>query len=266
LRLKAAKPAQRFEQMAKIDSANKSIYKYPMNFIKICNFVLIFLFTFSLQAETLAYQRAKSAKKISNPPNLNTQIIDNFEEHKVGKLPRSWRTWPFQRSKASKVYKVRQENKNRYLSAYDSEDISVQLLYNLNWDVNEFPMLAFRWRAHDLPAGAKESDDNKNDSACGVYVTVGQLSGHALKYVWSSTLPVGKVVSRKNGKLKIKVLASGKSQAKKWKNFKVNVKKDYEQLFNKSLKRNPRLGILTDGNAVHKTASCDYDDFKISRN
>ena len=42
-----------------------------------------------------------------------------------------------------------------------------------------------------LPTGAIESDDNKNDRAWDVYVVFGRYSGVALKYVWSTSLPVG---------------------------------------------------------------------------
>ena len=196
-----------------------------------------------------------------------TLYLDNFKGSKVGNIPKLWRTWPMQRDDASKVYKVAEENGKRYIKAYDEWYLSKQIFFNFNWDIEKRPMLSWRWRATTLPAGAAESNDNTNDSACGVYVVVGKWKGHALKYVWSTTLAPGTVVTRRDGKLKIKVLDSGAAKLNKWVSHKVDVLKDYQELFGKPLEKNPSgIGILTDGNAVRKPAGCDYAGFAISGN
>ncbi|MBI4126255.1 MAG: DUF3047 domain-containing protein [Deltaproteobacteria bacterium] len=183
----------------------------------------------------------------------------------MGKLPSSWRTWPFQRNKAARVYTVTKEKGNAFVHAVDEWDISTALSLNFHWDIDRYPRLSWRWRAKTLPKDAKESDDLKNDSACGVYIIIGKFEGHAIKYVWSTTLPSGKTVTRKEGKLKISVLDSGKSDVGTWQEHAVDVKKDYEKLFGEPLKKNPAgIAILTDGNATHSPAACDYDDFVIS--
>lgn len=193
--------------------------------------------------------------------------LDSLKSSKVGNFPRSWRTWPLQRDKASRVYTVKEEGGRRFISAKDDEDLSTQIFLNFNWDVEKRPALAWRWRATSLPAGAAENSDATNDSACGVYVVVGKWSGHAIKYVWSTSLPAGTVVSRRDGKLKIKVLDSGPAKTGDWISHSVDVKKDYEELFGKPLDKNPTgVGILTDGNAVHKPAGCDYAGFAIAGN
>jgi len=228
---------------------------------------IILAILFSL-APLNSYAKGKatiSAEKKSGEVEIFTELIDDFESLKSDKFPGSWRTWPFQRDKAKKVYKVRQESDgNKYLEAFDDKNVSVQLLKNFFWKINDFPHLSWKWRAKILPDGAKENDSSKNDSACGLYVTIGYLSGHAMKYVWSSTLPTGTVITRKEGRLKMLVLNSGRKKLGEWQSHKVNVLKDYQKLFGKKLKKTPRLGILTDGNAVKKTAACDYDDFFMS--
>ena len=94
---------------------------------------------------------------------------------------------------------------------------------------------------------------------------LGKYKGHAIKYVWSTTLLKGKVVSRRDGKLKIKVLDSGAGKKGKWVNHTVNVLNDYKTLFGNQLKKNPSgIGLLTDGNAVHKPSGCDYGSFTVS--
>lgn len=192
-------------------------------------------------------------------------IVDDFSTSKDGAFPKRWRTWPLHRDKASEVYKMADEGGKKFIKAYDDHDASEQIFLNFNWPVDKKPVLSWRWRPTVIPAGAAENSDATNDSACSVYVVIGKYDGHAIKYVWSSSLPPGTVVSRRDGKLKIKVVDTGSGGTGKWVSHSVNVVGDYETLFGSKLSKNPSgIGILTDGNAVHKTAGCDYVDFAIS--
>lgn len=191
--------------------------------------------------------------------------LHDLNSSKIGNFPKAWRTWPMQRDKAEEVYHVAEDGGARYIKAYDDHDASQQIFFNFDWKADQKPNLSWRWRPTTLPDGANESNDATNDSACGVYVIVGKYDGHAIKYVWSSSLPVGKVVTRRDGKLKIKVLDSGSAGKGKWTTHSVNVQKDYEELFGRKLEKNPSgIAILTDGNAVHKPAGCDYSNFAVS--
>ncbi len=206
----------------------------------------------------------KSKKKL--PDIAYYKIIDNFKQYKVGDFPRKWRTWPFQRNEAKQVYKVEKDKKLKYMHAYDDKNISVQALRKFYWPIEKYPYLNWKWRATVLPQDANESNDKTNDSACGVYVIIGQFSGHALKYVWSTSLPKEQVVSRRKDKLKIIAKQTGSNNLNKWQDVTVNVLKDYKKYFGKELDKNPSgIAILTDGNAVKKPAACDYTNFVISK-
>lgn len=191
--------------------------------------------------------------------------LDDLSTSKVGDFPKRWRTWPLQRDKAGEVYKVAEENGQRFIRGRDEADLSPQIFLNFNWPIEQRPILSWRWRATQLPSGASEASDATNDSACGVYVVIGKYSGHAIKYVWSSTLPVGQAVTRHDGKLKIKVLDSGPAKKGSWVSHSVDVAADYQELYGQALEKNPSgVGILTDGNATHQPAGCDYAGFAIS--
>jgi hypothetical protein len=192
--------------------------------------------------------------------------VSGLESARAGRFPSVWRTWPFQRGKAIQVYSVQQEGDLKFIRAKDSSDISVQILRNFNWNIKNYPYLSWKWRAGQLPVGAQENNDDKNDSACGVYVTIGTGPGaRAMKYVWSTGLAVGDVVTRRDGKLKIKVADSGSAKLNQWRNHTVNVPQDYKALFGEDLGRNPSgIALLTDGNATHTAAACDYAQFTIS--
>lgn len=194
------------------------------------------------------------------------KTVENFQQYADGKFPKWWKTWPFQRGDAQKVYQVKVEGEKHYLAAYDDKDYSTQIMKPFIWNIKEFPYLNWRWRPKVLPQGATEAQDNKNDSACGIYVVFGRYSGIATKYVWSTSLPKGTVVSRRGGDLRIESMGSGQSGMNRWHSYSVSVPHSAEKLFGKPIKRKPSgIGILTDGNATHTAAACDYADFVISK-
>jgi len=205
----------------------------------------------------------------SFPIVANAQVegqirVDGLESARVGRFPSNWRTWPLKRGKTGEIYHVEQEGDLRFVRARDDKDYSLQAMRDFNWQIEKYPYLSWRWRARELPVGAREDNDELNDSACGVYVIFGRTSGHAMKYVWSTQLPVGKVVTRREGKLKIKIVDSGTGNLGEWRQQTINVPQDYNELFGKGLKKNPSgIAILTDGNATHTAAACDYAEFTI---
>lgn len=196
------------------------------------------------------------------------RMIDSFTDYKVDSFPRRFRTYPFQRSKAKKVYRVKEEGGNQFLRAYDDQDISVQVFRQFHWDIERYPWIRWRWRVRILPVGGDERHSPTNDSACGVYIVFGKYTGKVLKYVWSTLAPEGTVHKKKPGKFHMIVRNSGEaSNPGDWQEVVVNVTEDYANNFQGDAIRNPSgFGLLTDGNAVHKPASCDYDEFVISTN
>jgi len=192
--------------------------------------------------------------------------VDDLSKDKaVGGFPSAWQTFPFQGGKAKQVYKVEEETGKRFIRAYDNQDLSVRIMNDFLWPLSKYPKISWRWRARELPKGAAENKRETNDSACGVYVAFGKTSGVALKYVWSSTLPVGHVWEKDPGKFYIIVASSGAAKLNQWQNIQVNVLEDYKKYFKKDPSKDPSgIGLLTDGNAMHSPAACDYGDFAIS--
>lgn len=195
------------------------------------------------------------------------RVVEEFSQYETGKFPKSFRTYPLQRGKAEQVYIVNDDGGNKILHALDDKDLSVQAFKRFLWDAKRWPNFSWRWRAITLPKGGVETNGAPNDSACGIYVTFGGLTGNAIKYVWSSTLPAGTVVEKKPGKFYILVLDSGSDSVGSWVTKAVNIMEDYKRLFKAEPTGYPDgFGVLTDGNATHTPSACDYDDFKISEN
>jgi len=188
-----------------------------------------------------------------------TKYIDGFSKSEVGEFPKGWRNRPGQGDEAKQVYKVQEENGNKYLTAYDPSGISVQIFKMAHWNIAKYPILKWRWRAKKLPAGANESIPAKNDSACGVYISFGLLRGNALKYVWSTSMPKG-TYYKKNKKMTIISKEVGGTGV--WKSESANILEDAKKAFGKVPDRVlTGIAVLTDGNATGQPAACDYDGF-----
>ena len=180
------------------------------------------------------------------------------------------------------VYKILEENGNKFLRASTvNANNSVQLgKTNFKWDLYSLPYLSWDWRVRIIPKGGNEYPGKANDSAAAIYVVfqTGRVPfagwqyqpANWIKYVWSSTLPVGTVVNRRISKFgmelyegKYIVVASGKKDLGKWITFKRNVLADYERTFGKKpVYKAIFIGILTDSNSTKSQAEADYDNIK----
>lgn len=202
---------------------------------------------------------------LSQDAICESKVIADFQKDKAGEFPRGWKTWPFQRGKAEGEYQVAEEGQNKFLKATDDKDLSIQIFKEFNWDLEKYPKVSWRWRAKTLPTGANESNPDTNDSACGVYVVFGKSTGVALKYVWSTSLPVRAVVAKKPGIMYIILLDSGSGALNTWQPQTISVNEEFKKYFGGPPSKMPSgIGVLTDGNATHTKAECDYDDFSIS--
>jgi Protein of unknown function (DUF3047) len=129
------------------------------------------------------------------------------------------------------------------------------------------PFLSWRWRAHVLPLAGNEKLKKKDDSGASVYVFFpGPLIvKRILKYVWSTTLPIGtRTVSPFYGGMKIVVLRSGNDSLGAWVHETVNILDDYKKFFGSVPEKALGIALLSDGDNTNSAAEADYDDFFVS--
>lgn len=187
-----------------------------------------------------------------------------FDGDEVGKFPAGWVSRD--QKNMSKVYSVQVDAERIFLHA-DAHDLSVQIIYQIKWDLRDYPILRWRWRPIIFPAGSNERIKSGADSVLGVYVV---LSGwpfvRAIKYIWSDTLPIGaEFDSPYSSGTKIIVVRSGRRFIGTWVTEERNVLFDYERLFGKEEKRPVAQGvaILTDSDDTHSRAVGDYADISL---
>ena len=215
------------------------------------------------RVDRAAYPQRRGDKQLSI-------VIDDFDDSNPGGFPAAWKAWRGDDNLARNTYMIQEEKGNRYLHAAD-DGSSIIIRKRLNeWDANEYPVLSWRWRARVLPEAGDESIASRNDSSVAVYVVLDQnFIGvpKTLKYVWSTTLPVGTYYRRDGiGRPHVIVLESGKEKLGQWVEESVDVYADYVRIFgDKPPRKAVGIGVLTDGNATGTDSQGDYDDFVVHR-
>lgn len=192
-------------------------------------------------------------------------VLEDFEGGEVGKLPVGW-TWRKRDNDKKKPYSIRQEANNKFLAAEDNGE-SVILGKDVKWNLREYPYISFRWRARKLPEGGDERYGKSVDSAAGIYIIFRKKLGllpETVKYVWSTTLPVGSYMRRSGVARPWMVVAeSGEEHLGEWRTYVFNVYEAYEKTFGgKPPDRPIGIGILSDANSTHSQAYADYDDIR----
>jgi len=206
--------------------------------------------------------------------------IENFEDEEVGKLPKRWFN---QKGEAKPItysgelretyhYEVLEEEENKFLrfNGKRGKHMSYPLLNSENLDIYETPVLSWKWRVHEIPAGANENESDKNDVAASIYVAfdLGRVLfkkvPKTIRYTWSSTLPVGTELSKFYGNQKIIVVGMGDNKIGEWQSFDRNIVEDYKRLFGDPPPNKPiAILILSDADNASNISKADYDDLLL---
>lgn len=189
--------------------------------------------------------------------------LETFEHSEVLTFPKGWKVRGNEDT-ARAIYHVQEENGNRFLHAH-AQSQGIQIGIERKFQPQEFPRLRWRWRVMQLPPGGDERRTETNDSAAGIYILFdSRLFPRIVKYVWSSTLPVGtRVQNPVYWRLKAIVLRSGPVGAEAWHQETVNFYQDYKELFGREPEEVLAIGLLTSSDETKSVAIADYDDFTL---
>lgn len=219
-----------------------------------------------LKFSTLFFSLILSANVVSAS---DVFVVDHFNTADTGVLPSEWQARDdAETEKARKIYEVRREQTNAYLSAHSRGD-AVQIGKKVEIDLKEYPFLRWRWKVTKLCKGGDERYKKTGDSAAAVYVVFPawkMWSPKALKYVWSaSELPkYYRTESPYSADTKIIVLQNMHSPLGTWILENVNVLSDYEKYWGKKLKKVKLIGVMSDSDNTRAEAIAAYDDLLMT--
>ncbi|MFB6274454.1 MAG: DUF3047 domain-containing protein [Salinibacter sp.] len=222
-----------------------------------------------------AVSGAWAQEQAPEPNSLEPIVVDDFESYAVGNPPGQWvrvKSEDKVRPAASAIgngerFTVVEENDNQFARLYTNGEyirFSQRAGKEFQWSLKTHPRLRWRWRALTLPEGASEK--GKNDTGGAVYVTFGKDwlgRPKSIKYTYSSSLPVGTVVSF--GPLKVIVVDSAaEPHPGAWQTVQRNVMSDYQQVFGDTPPRRPvSLTISGDSDTTNDVSEVDIDDITL---
>jgi hypothetical protein len=191
--------------------------------------------------------------------------IADFAGNTVGAFPSDWKV---RKDEGKSVYTVQAEGGRRFLHAA-SKGLGIQAALEHEWNLDDYPVLAWSWRPKVFPQGADERRSSTNDSVLAVYMLVpySRIRGpKAVKYVWSEVVPVGTQLSSNGGLTQVLVRETGTEKRDQWVDERVDVRADYKRLFGESDTPKPAgIAVLTDSDDTKSTAEGDYANFRVCR-
>ncbi len=219
----------------------------------------------------LFYSQTQAEPKRGGSRLVCDWLIDDFSASRPGHFPVGWRTkdpddMPLARDK--RLYEVEQDGNRRVLHAtYRDEAITIGKKVQ-GWNLAEYPVLSWEWKAIKLPKGGNEDSVGSNDCAAAVYAfwDIGfPFYVDSAKYSWSSTLKIGRELKKRLGHDHVRVTASGLAASGQWQKVQVDLRKDHERWFGKELRSPSGIAVLTDADATESEAEAYYADFRLCR-
>jgi hypothetical protein len=192
--------------------------------------------------------------------------LEDFRSEAPGAFPSAWHP---RKDRGREIYRVQEEGGKRFLRAQATKEAIQAGLQTPEWDLAQYPVLAWSWRPRAFPPGADERKSNTNDSVLAVYMGVphSRFGPKAVKYVWSAALPVGTRTESNRGLTQVHVLRSGKPPVPgAWVEERVNVLADWKAAFHES--QTPKvagIGVLTDSDDTESTTAGDYANFRACK-
>ena len=207
-------------------------------------------------------------------------VIEDFEEYAEGDAPSRWKR-PQIRERRVLVLPEKMERDDDYVEVVTDSSGKVGRVYvndnteqiarmnddTLDWRLSDYPVLSWRWKVLQLPEGAREDRKKLNDSGAALYVTFPRKDWlgrpHTIKYVYSTTLPIGKRV--RYGALWVVVVSEKDGNTGAWEHVEVNVQEDYKSIFGKPPPDKPLyIMIWSDSDNTGSKAEYLIDDIEAA--
>lgn len=232
-----------------------------------------------LIALSASFLRTTFAQDAQDAQDAQEILVDDFESYDDGALPLKWKylhdkklVWLApEHMRPDENFTVVDDGGNKVLRVHvDGEAVHLTMANEedgFDWDLRSHPRLAWDWKAIRLPENAREDKNNLNDTGAGLYV-IYKFEGFiikkpkSIKYVYSSTLPVGTVVSY--GKLKVIVVSSAADGIGEWQHIERDVVADYHEVFGGDPPDRPlSIRLWGDSDNTNTLAEADFDNIRL---
>jgi hypothetical protein len=187
-------------------------------------------------------------------------VVENWRSYPLGTrgIPGDWKeqTW------GKPVYDLEIVSDNghpvlRLRSKGDNSTISRDLKGSV--DLNETPILEWRWKVMTLPTGGNACQKSTDDQAAQVYVawlrSPESVRSRIIGYVWDSTAPAGTICkSQKTSTVTYVVLRSGSDELGKRITERRNVVEDFRRIYREAPDNPSAVSLAIDSDDTRSSA------------
>ena len=150
-----------------------------------------------------------------------------------------------------------------------SADTSFSIQKQVKIDLEQYPILTWKWKVTKVPAGGDFRNAKLDDQAAQLFLALSKTK--AIVYLWDTTAPQGLMAEASAPhpmKIKVVVLRSGPSQTGKWITETRNVYEDFKKLFGGGDKELVVSGMRIQINTQHTKTSAEssFADIVFKKN
>ena len=215
--------------------------------------------------------------------------VGPFSSAKPGEtLPSGWRVLKVAGFKKPTEYRLVDHGGRPVVSAHSRGSAS-GLVYPVNVDLREHPLLQWHWMVPALIASADNTRRQTEDSPARILVafdgdkskleleeriffdqvrmiTRQEMPYATLVYIWENRVPKETIIANAHtSRIKMIVVESGDANVGSWPEYVRNVYEDYRRAFGEAPGPVRSVGIMTDSDNTGEEASAFYGDIRFLR-
>jgi hypothetical protein len=187
-------------------------------------------------------------------------VVEDWRSYPLGTrgIPGDWKEQIW--GKPAYDFEIVSDNSQQVLqlrSKGDSSTISRDLKASV--DLDETPILEWRWKVIVLPTGGNACQKSTDDQAAQVYVAwlrvPESVRSRIIGYVWDSTAAAGTICkSQKTSTVTYLVLRSGSEQLGRWITERRNVAEDFRRIYGEAPDKPTGLSLGIDSDDTGSSA------------
>ena len=187
-------------------------------------------------------------------------VVEDWRSYPLGTrgIPSDWKeqTW----GKPAYDLEIVLDNGQPVLHLRSKGDNStISRDFRASVDLNETPILEWRWKVITLPTGGNACQKSTDDEAAQVYVawlrSPEAVRSRIIGYVWDSTAPAGTICkSQKTSTVTYVVLRSGSDELGKWITERRNVVEDFRKIYGEAPESPTALSLAIDSDDTRSSA------------
>jgi hypothetical protein len=201
--------------------------------------------------------------------------------------PKGWKTTTYFNTSPTSYQVVKY--RGEYVLKAEGIGTSSSLFKEVKAELNDYPIISWRWKISNVIRQAIETQEDRNDSAARVIVVFrsepegippwygleylvkkiirkNEPIGPRIEYIWGNRIQKGRIVDNPSVKhSKIIIVESGEKKANLWIREKRNLLDDYKAAFGTEPKGILALGIQTDTDQSNEGVTAYYGTIFLRR-